>query len=65
VAEHYRSLIDGFILDALDEPIAQAVSGLGMDVEVTNTVMQTLDDRNALASRVVELLQRLRKADLQ
>jgi LPPG:FO 2-phospho-L-lactate transferase len=65
VAEHYVSLIDAFVLDSLDGSIAQAVSDLGIGVELANTVMHTPDDRNALASRVVELLLRLRKAERQ
>jgi LPPG:FO 2-phospho-L-lactate transferase len=63
VAEHYRSFIDGFVLDILDEPLAEAVSALGITVEVTDTIMQTLDDRQRLARRTMALLGRLSGAD--
>ncbi len=65
VAEHYHVLIDGFLLDTLDEAAAPSVAGLGIDVEVANTVMQTLDDRISLAGRAVAHLARLRGADLR
>ena len=63
VAEHYSSLIDGFVLDILDAPIASAISELGVTVELTNTMMQTLSDRKALAGRVIELIERLAARD--
>jgi LPPG:FO 2-phospho-L-lactate transferase len=63
VAEHYRSFIDGFVLDILDEPLAEAVVALGITVEVTDTVMQTLDDRQRLARRTMALLGRLFETD--
>jgi LPPG:FO 2-phospho-L-lactate transferase len=62
VAEHYGHFIDGFVLDILDEPLAEAVSGLGITVEVTDTIMHTLDDRQRLARRTMALLGRLFEA---
>ena len=59
VAEHYGSLINGFVLDTLDEPIAAAIAELGLAVTVTDTIMQTSGDRQALAFGAVELLGRL------
>jgi LPPG:FO 2-phospho-L-lactate transferase len=59
VAEHYASFIDGFVLDILDKPLAEAVSALGITVEVTDTIMQNLDDRQRLARRTMALLGRL------
>ena len=43
---HYGDLIDGFVLDAQDE---QAIGTMPCPATVTNTVMQTLDDKVALA----------------
>lgn len=65
VAEHYHALIDGFILDTLDEAVAPSVARLGIDVELANTVMQTLNDRISLAGRAVAHLARLRGTDLR
>lgn len=65
VARHYRTLIDGFVLDSLDESIAQETAAFGIAVEVTNTVMRTSDERNELARRVLMLLSRLSAKDLR
>ena len=46
IASHYDDLIDGFVLDTQD---AQVIDALLRPVTVTNTVMQTLDDKVALA----------------
>ena len=51
VARHYkeRGLLDGFVLDTIDENQAPEVEALGLQVIVTNTVMHDLDDRIRLA----------------
>ena len=54
VAEHYRGVIDGFVLDRSDAADAEAVRGLGMAVLVTETVMQSLDDKTRLAREVLD-----------
>jgi len=46
IASHYGDLIDGFVLDTQDE---QAAGKMSCPATVTNTVMQTLDDKVALA----------------
>jgi LPPG:FO 2-phospho-L-lactate transferase len=53
VAEHYRGLIDGFVLDRSDEASAAAVERLGVAVLVTGTVMQSLDDKTRLAEETL------------
>ncbi|MDI3470532.1 MAG: 2-phospho-L-lactate transferase [Pseudolabrys sp.] len=55
IAEHYRGLIDGLVIDAIDEITAPAIEGLGLSVTVTNTVMANLDDQKALASVALAL----------
>ena len=59
VARHYEGLLDAFVLDHADRPLAQSVRDLGLDVTTTNTVMVTLDDRIALARHCIEQLGRL------
>jgi LPPG:FO 2-phospho-L-lactate transferase len=54
VAQHYRGLIDGFILDRSDAASAAAVERLGLAVLVTGTVMQTLDDKAQLAREALD-----------
>ena len=46
IACHYGNLIDGFVFDTLDE---QAIGTMPCPARVTNTVMQTVDDKVALA----------------
>lgn len=54
VASHYGELLDGFVLDAVDAPIADQVRASGIDVLVTNTVMNTLADKETLARAVLD-----------
>lgn len=56
IASHYGDLIDGFILDTQD---AQAIDNVARPVTVTNTVMQTLDDKVALARHCLAFCDRL------
>lgn len=60
VADHYRGLIDAFVLDARDAHLAGAVRAMGLAVHVTDTIMRTSANRNALATTVVEFVDRLR-----
>ena len=56
IASHYGDLIDGFVLDAQD---AQSIDVMPQPVTVTNTVMQTLDDKVALARHCLAFCDRL------
>jgi len=56
VAEHYRSFLDGFILDRVDAGLVAEVESLGMRTRVINTVMVTLEDRIELARECLDLL---------
>ena len=53
VARRYAGLLDGFVIDTADEGAADSVRALGMEVLVTGTVMESLDDRIALARAVL------------
>lgn len=53
VAEHYRELCSGFVLDRLDEVLAPAVQVLGMQTLVTDTLMSNREDRVRLAAEVL------------
>ncbi|MEX2615850.1 MAG: 2-phospho-L-lactate transferase [Alphaproteobacteria bacterium] len=59
IAEHYRGLIDGFIIDTADAGSADAISELGSQVRITNTVMKSIQDRVSLARDVVAFAQEL------
>jgi LPPG:FO 2-phospho-L-lactate transferase len=55
VARFYRGLIDALVVDQADENLAAPIRALGVRPEITQTVMQDRDRRNALASFVIEL----------
>jgi LPPG:FO 2-phospho-L-lactate transferase len=50
IARHYEDLIDGLIIDREDR---YATAALSVSVQVTNTLMRTLEDRNRVASESV------------
>jgi LPPG:FO 2-phospho-L-lactate transferase len=56
VANHYRDLITGFVLDTMDAQLTESVKGLNMRVLVTNTLMKGHDDRRQLASDVLNFI---------
>jgi len=55
VAEHYRELCSGFVLDRLDEEQALAIRVLGMQTLVTDTLMNSSADRIRLADEVLRV----------
>jgi LPPG:FO 2-phospho-L-lactate transferase len=65
VALEYLRLIDGFVIDTVDEASAEDVRASGIEVLVTNTVMRTLEDRTTLARSVLAFAQALRERRLQ
>jgi len=56
VAAHYRGLIDGYVMDEADSGLAAL---LDLPVETTRTLMQSLDDREALARAVLDFADRI------
>ena len=55
VAEHYRGLVNTFVLDEGDATLAAGIEKLGIDVAIAPTIMKTLADRELLARRIIEL----------
>ena len=55
-ARRYPGLIRTFVLDHSDATLAPAIEELGMEVEVTATVMRERADKQALAVACLELL---------
>ncbi len=53
VAEHYRGLLSGFVLDTVDAVLAPTVAALGMQVCVTPTLMPGLPERVRVAHEVL------------
>jgi LPPG:FO 2-phospho-L-lactate transferase len=56
VAAHYRGIIDGYVMDDADSHMAAM---LDLPVETTRTLMQSLDDREALARAVLDFADRI------
>lgn len=53
IAEHYKGLADGIMVDRQDAALAPDIEAIGLTVHVTNTVMKTLNDRIELAQAAV------------
>jgi len=53
IVEHYRGLIQGFVLDSRDAHLAQRID---MPVQLCDTLMRTIEDRERVAAAVLELV---------
>ena len=58
VAHHYQGLVTHFVFDQLDADQESAIQSLGMQTLVTNTIMQSVENRARLAAQVVEFVTR-------
>lgn len=56
VANHYRDVATGFVLDKIDEQLEGAVMSLNMHTLVTNTLMNSLDNRTQLAKDMLNFI---------
>ncbi len=54
VAKFYSDFLDEFVIDIKDEKEKNRIEKLGIEVKITNTVMQCLEDKVALAKVVLE-----------
>lgn len=57
ILEHYRGLVDGFVLDERDAALAEDID---VPVRVCDTLMRSLEDRERVARCTLELAQALR-----
>ncbi len=55
VARYYDGLLHGLVIDTLDAALQPRLERLGLRVEVTNTIMRTLADKQALAQTMLAL----------
>ena len=62
VARHYRGLIDGIVIDALDAALKPQIEVLGVKVAVTNTIMKSRSDQTLLARTAIEFAAALSNA---
>jgi LPPG:FO 2-phospho-L-lactate transferase len=54
IARHYRGVIDGIVIDALDAALKPQIEALGVEVAVTNTIMKSRNDQMLLARKAIE-----------
>jgi LPPG:FO 2-phospho-L-lactate transferase len=59
VAEHYGDFLQGFVVDSADAADKSVVEAMGIECEVTKTVMTSLGDRVELAQSCLEFVSRL------
>ncbi len=59
IANHYKNLIDGLIIDNADEEYAQAIESCGIKVKISNILMNDYDDKIRLAQETLEFLSEL------
>jgi LPPG:FO 2-phospho-L-lactate transferase len=60
IAMHYRDILDGLVIDTQDRALQDAIEDMGIRVHITNTVMQSLADKAALAQHVLDFATQLR-----
>jgi LPPG:FO 2-phospho-L-lactate transferase len=60
VAQYYNGLLHGLVIDTLDAALQPRLERLGLRVAVTNTVMRTLTDKQALAQTMLALARKCR-----
>lgn len=59
VAQHYQTLLHGFVMDTADARLAGEVERLGMAAHVTQTLMKSVNDRVSLSEDVLNFIARL------
>jgi hypothetical protein len=57
VAQHYGSIIDGLLIDKIDDFMVERINSLGVRTYVTDIVMHDRMDRGRLGTEVVEFIQ--------
>ncbi|MDI6773085.1 MAG: 2-phospho-L-lactate transferase [bacterium] len=61
VAGLYHDLLDVFVIDAVDAPLASEIERLGMAVAVRQTVMTDLESKRMLAAEILQIVRGVRK----
>ena len=59
IGRHYNSLISGLVIDQLDANSVDSIRSLGIEVEVDQTVMKSLEDKIRLARCTVDFAAKL------
>ena len=56
VANHYHNLLTGFVMDKIDAQLIESVKSLNIQTRVTNTLMNSLEDRRQLAVETLDFI---------
>jgi len=59
VAQLYRGLMKGYVIDQLDKSAASKITGIGMRVLVTNTLMDSMEAKTQLARNTINFAETL------
>jgi LPPG:FO 2-phospho-L-lactate transferase len=54
VAEQYRNWVNGFVMDEQDIALREKIESLGLVTLVTDTIMNSTEDRRQLAMKILE-----------
>lgn len=60
VAQLYKGVLEGFVIDEMDRAVGSKILGLGMKVTVTQTVMNSPEAKERLAQETLKLAESLR-----
>jgi hypothetical protein len=60
VANHYRNLLKGFVLDKTDGHLEEMIRASGVKTFATDTYMRTIADRARLAKDVLHFIRKLK-----
>ena len=61
VAQLYKGVLDGFVIDEADKALTSKIAALGIHVRQTNTLMDSPEARVRLARDTVSLAEGIRK----
>jgi LPPG:FO 2-phospho-L-lactate transferase len=64
IAEHYRDILDGFIIDSADKALLPELEATGVAATATKTIMNSLEDRMQLSKTSLELIAFLSESKL-
>ncbi len=59
VADHFRGILNGFVMDNVDEGYADEINRWGIITSTTNSIMKDKHDRKRLALEVLDLVNQL------
>jgi LPPG:FO 2-phospho-L-lactate transferase len=59
VARCYAGIVDGMVIDSVDEGLASDIAGTGLRVSVTDTIMRDSARKRALAQAALDLAREL------